>query len=112
MIAALLMSGVTADVSGTSTASQNHAAIVLPLLALLGTVLLIGAGLAAFVRKYLSKRNASVVSRPGRRAESAGTAQSHAVFMDRRDGAGQRSEAVRFSPCQWLGVGRRIAFAR
>src|SRR5882762_6666595 len=66
MIAALLMSDVTADVSGTSTASQSHAAIVLPLLALVGTVLLIGALLAAFVRKYLRKRNASVVSRLGR----------------------------------------------
>src|SRR6266849_3810385 len=42
MIAALLMSDVTADVSGTSTASQSHAAIVVPLLVLLGTVLLIG----------------------------------------------------------------------
>src|SRR3989441_2676270 len=66
MIAALLMSAVTADVSGTSTASQSHAAIVLPLLGLLGTVLLIGAVLALFVRKYLRKRNATVVSRPGR----------------------------------------------
>src|SRR5438552_17677826 len=66
MIAALLMSDVTADVSGTSTASQSHAAIVVPLLVLLGTVLLIGAALAAFVRKYLRKRNASGASRAGR----------------------------------------------
>src|SRR5213592_2566113 len=66
MIAALLMSDVTADVSGTSTASQSHAAIVLPLLGLLLTVLLIGAGLALFVRKYLRKRNSVVVGRPGR----------------------------------------------
>jgi hypothetical protein len=66
MIAALLMSDITADVSGTSTASQSHAAIVLPLLALVGTVVLIGALLAAFVRKYLRKHNASLMSRPGR----------------------------------------------
>jgi len=66
MIAALLMSDVTAGVSGTSTASQSHAAIVLPLLGLLLTVLLIGAGLALFVRKYLRKRNAVVAGRPGR----------------------------------------------
>ena len=66
MIAALLMSGVTAEVSGTSTASQSHTAIVLLLLVLLGTVLLVGAALAAVVRKYLRKRNASVEARPGR----------------------------------------------
>ena len=66
MIAALLMSGVTADVSGTSTASQSHTAIVLLLLVLLGTVLLIGAALAAVVRGYLRKRNASALARRGR----------------------------------------------
>src|SRR5437667_7362813 len=66
MIAALLRSDVTADVSGTSTASQSHAAIVLPLLGLLLTVLLIGALLALYVRKYMRKRNAAEVGRPGR----------------------------------------------
>ncbi len=66
MIAALLMSGVMADVSGTSTASQSHTAIVLTLLALLGTVLLIGAVLAALVRKYLPKRDLSESAHPGK----------------------------------------------
>src|SRR5436190_18139850 len=65
MIAVLLMSDVTADVSRTSTASQSHAAIVLPLLGLVGTVLLIGSVLALVVRNYRRKRNLAA-NRPGR----------------------------------------------
>jgi len=73
MIAALVMSEVTAEVSGTSTASESHAAIVLPLLGLLFTVLLLGAALALFVRKYLRKRNAALAACSGRTmAESRG----------------------------------------
>ena len=91
MIAALLMSDVKADVSGTSTASQSHAAIVLPLLGLLLTVLLIGAGLALFVRKYLRKRNAGAVGRSGR---SVGEPRGARIFQS----------PIFHCPNRWLAV--------
>src|SRR6266536_6340860 len=91
MIAALLMSDVTADVSGTSTASQSHAAIVLPLLALLGTVVLIGAVLALFVWNYLRKRNAAAVRRPG---GSIGEPRGARIFQS----------PVFHCPSRWLAV--------
>src|SRR2546421_2144491 len=48
-------------------ASQDHAAIILLLLALLGTVLLIGALLTIVVRRYLRARRAA---RAGRRTSA------------------------------------------
>jgi hypothetical protein len=78
MIAVLLMSDVTADVSGTSTASQSHTAIVLSLLGLVGAVLLIGAVLALLVRNYRRKRSPAATGRPGR---SGGEPRSARIFQ-------------------------------
>ncbi|PYM15373.1 MAG: hypothetical protein DME18_04455 [Verrucomicrobia bacterium] len=70
------MAGFAAKGSGTSIASQDHAAIILLLLLLLGTVLLIGAFLVGAIRRYLRARGRGLFAGSGR--------QTHAGFRNRR----------------------------
>jgi hypothetical protein len=91
MIAALLMSALTAESSGTSTASQSHAAIVLPLLGLLVSVLFLGAMLALLIRKYLRKHNVERMAVSGR---SIGEPRGPRIFQS----------PIFHCPNRWLAV--------
>src|SRR2546430_5462258 len=66
MNAAQLMAVFEADGRGISRASPDHAAIVLPLLLLLGTVLLIGAMLIIGTRFYLRTRGTGCFAGAGK----------------------------------------------
>src|SRR5438128_9094198 len=66
MNAAQLMAVFEADGRGISRASPDHAAIVLPLLLLLGTVLLIGAMLIIGTRFYLRARGTGCFAGAGK----------------------------------------------
>lgn len=69
MIASLLSTGVAADAGGTAAAEQSHAAIIVPMLALLVLVIFVGALFAFFIHRYLRSRNTTprtrIAKRPG-----------------------------------------------